>query len=234
MRRAALAALLAGAAGATTAQNLLAPLGDQRAWGEGLLPAQKAPKTRFGVEGEGGAAVLRIDAEASYGHRLHRVAGAAAAAARLHWRWRLDEAIAGADLKTKAGDDAALKVCVLFDLPIERVPFVERQLLRLARYRSGEPLPAATICYVWAPLLPSGTLLPNAYTRRLRWIVLQGEGVPLGRWREAARDLRADFLRAFGDESSDVPPIIAIAVGADADNTGGRGAGQVTGLELLP
>jgi Protein of unknown function (DUF3047) len=219
---------------AAAQQNLLAPLDDARAWTEEFVPGQKVPKTRFAVQGSAAGPVLRIESAASYGNKVHRLAGPAAAATRLQWRWRLDEAIAGADLLSKPADDAALKVCVLFDLPIERVPFMERQLLRFARAFTGEPLPAATVCYVWVPLQRAGSLLPNAHTRRLRWIVLQGDAAPLSAWRDEARDLRADFLRAFGDEAQEVPPILAIAIGGDADNTGGRGAGQVSGLELRP
>jgi hypothetical protein len=104
----------------------------------------------------------------------------------------------------------------------------------VARSLSGENLPGATLCYVWDPSLPAGTLLRNAYTPRLRWIIAQGQGAPLAAWRSEQRDLRADFLRAFGDESTQLPPLLAIAFGADADNTGGRSRGHLAALELLP
>jgi hypothetical protein len=104
----------------------------------------------------------------------------------------------------------------------------------VARLASGQRLPGATLCYVWAPLVPAGQVLPNAHTRRMRWIVLQGQGAPLGSWREERRDLRADFLRAFGDEATEPPPLVAVLVGADADNTGGRGRAVLQALELAP
>jgi Protein of unknown function (DUF3047) len=75
-------------------------------------------------------------------------------------------------------------------------------------------------------------VLPNAYTRRMRWFVLQGRGSPLGEWRSEQRDLRADFLRAFGDEAQELPRIKAVLVGADADNSGGQGLGFVAGMAL--
>ena len=59
-----------------------------------------------------------------------------------------------------------------------------------------------------------------------------GPGVPLGEWRSEQRDLRADFLRAFGDEAGELPRIRAVLVGADADNSGGRGLAHVAGLVL--
>jgi hypothetical protein len=196
-----------------------------------------------------------VESPASYGNLVHAVQamqvvqGAGAQARTIAWRWRLDRAIERADLLTKAGDDAALKVCALFDMPAERVPFVERQLLRVARAASGQALPAATLCYVWAPLAStgaggaggaevasraSGVVLPNAHTRRMRWMVLRGAESPLGAWQVEQRDLRADFLRAFGDETATVPPLVAVLVGADADNTGGHGLGWLQDLTLRP
>jgi len=69
-------------------------------------------------------------------------------------------------------------------------------------------------------------------TRRLRWFVLQGRGSPLGEWRSEQRDLRADFLRAFGDEARELPRIVAVLVGADADNSGSHGLAHVAALTL--
>jgi len=232
----AFAAMLLALASGLAAQPapLLAPLGEPPAWAAAPLPAQKLPPTRFELVELEGVRSLRIVTEGSYGNLVHQVSPAAAQSRTLRWRWRLDEAIAGADLKTRAGDDAAVKVCALFDLPDERIPFVERQLMRVARLASGQRLPGATLCYVWAPLAAAGQVLPNAHTRRMRWMVLQGQGAPLGSWREERRDLRADVLRAFGDEAAEPPPLLAVLVGADADNTGGRGQAVLQALELLP
>jgi Protein of unknown function (DUF3047) len=144
----------------------------------------------------------------------------------------VDEPNRLADLQRRQGDDAAVKVCAAFDLPDGAVPFVERQLLRLARLRTGEHLPAATVCYVWDDRLPGGTLLDNAYTRRVRLIVLRGLGTPLHTWAAERRDLHADFLRLFGDEASEVPPLQALVLSADADNTAGHSLAHVADLNL--
>lgn len=209
---------------------LLALAGPAAAW-DGWrpvgLPKQTLPATQF-TRVEGG--VLRIEAAGSYGNLVRESPGAGRT---LAWRWRLDQALA-ADLRTKAGDDAALKVCALFDLPLAALPFWERQKLRLARVLSGEDLPAAVLCYVWDPALPTGTVLPNAYTPRLRWMVLRGQGDALGQWHEERRELAADFARAFGDEAGTLPPLKALAVGADADNTGGRSGGLLGEPVLQP
>jgi Protein of unknown function (DUF3047) len=206
-----------------------APLPPWRSIG---VPGQKMAPTRFDVVDLEGERVLRIESRASYGNLVHTVPAGAAPAGSLSWRWRVDRPVAGADLRTKPGDDAAAKVCVLFDHALDRVPFTERQLLRLARAATPEPLPAATLCYVWAPELPAGTVLANAYTRRVRWMVLQGSAAPLAAWRSERRDLRADFLRAFGDEANELPPLSAVLVGGDADNTRGQGLAYLADLVL--
>lgn len=223
-----------GFASAAAAQRLAAVVpeaGDSPAapWAYAGLPAQKPPPTRYRMRELDGRRVLQVEADRSYGNLVHPLAGAAAG--MLSWRWRVDQPLPAADLRTKQGDDAALKVCAMFDLPRERVPFVERQLLRLAESRVGGALPNATLCYVWDPTWPRGSVVPNAYTRRVRFVTLDGAR---GAWQSERHDLEADFLRAFGDESRTVPALTAIAIGADADNTGARSVGWIDAVRLEP
>jgi len=194
------------------------------------LPHQRKPFTRFTVAELDGVRALRIDADHAYGHLVHPLPHVGAGL--LSWRWRVDETIAGADLRRRAGDDAALKVCALFALPDAAVPFLERQLLRLVEAGAGEHLPAATLCYVWDHSdLPDGTLLHNAFTHRIRFIVVHGTP---RHWASEQHDLAADFRRAFGDEAKTVPALEGIAIGADSDNTGSHSVAWLDGLHLQP
>ncbi len=235
-----LAVLLALAAtGSWSQSSRLAPLEGSGAevpapWRVVLVPKQKAPPTKFTLVDMDGTRALRVEANASYGNLVHEVDAAAGPARKLSWRWRLERPLVGVDLSRKSGDDTSLKVCALFNLAIEHVPFFERQLLRLARVLTGEPLPAATVCYLWEPSEAAGRVIRNAYSQRVRYLVLQGQGAPLVQWQAEQRDLHADFLRAFGDETSEVPPLIAVLVGADADNTASQSLGYVAALELRP
>ena len=206
-------------------------------WEFSGLPDQKLPRTRYESVLLEGQRVLRVEAQGGYGHLVHDLPPSAApASGQLVWRWRLDRANARADLRQKSGDDVALKVCASFDLPLGQVPFVERQVLRLARSRTGQALPAATVCYVWDPSLPAGTVLDNAYSRRLRMVVVRGQGDALGAWADERRDVAADLRRLFGDElggtGATLPPLTAIAVSADADNTGADSLGHVASVAL--
>ena len=44
----------------------------------------------------------------------------------------------------------------------------------------------------------------------------------------------ADFTKLFGAESAKVPPIMGIALGADADNTKSRSVSYVSNVTLEP
>jgi len=200
-------------------------------WQVAGLARQTKPFTRFSVVDIDGQRALRIEADESYGNLVHAL-NRVTPALKLSWRWRVDKLVEGADLHTKAGDDVALKVCVLFDEPLQNIPFIERQGLRIARSQTDEPLPAATLCYVWDVALPRGTLLPNAFTKRLRYMVLQSGAEHQRQWVEERRDIGADFLQLFGAEISVPPPVIGVAVGADADNTHSRSLGFVSDLVL--
>ena len=216
---------LAGAEGATP----LAP------WRAVALPRNKAPLAVMDIVSIDGVRALRLKTEASYGTMVHELPGGVQGLdATLKWRWWLDQPIANADLRKKEGDDAALKVCVMFDLPLEQVPFGERTVLRLARSLSSELLPAATVCYISDRSLATGTMLANIYSRRVRSIIVDGQSSQLAQWRPHERRVGDDFLKLFGDESKVVPPVLAVVVGADTDNTGDSSLGYITDLALNP
>jgi len=199
------------------------------------VPGGKIPLTTYAIADMDGRKVLRVEAIKSYGNLVHDLSAVLAeAGSRLRWRWRLEEPLRGADLRRREGDDSPLKVCALFDMPLDKLGLIERNLLRLARGVSGEKLPSATLCYVWDSALATGTLLANAYTARVRIIVVNSGEQRLGQWVSHERDLAADFQRAFGEESATLPPLQAVLVGGDADSTGGRSLGWVGDVTLSP
>jgi Protein of unknown function (DUF3047) len=204
----------------------------------GLPNKPEIGATRFELGQVDGVAGVQMRTDKSYGTWVHDWRGTART---LQWRWRLDQALSGgqrpADLRRKDGDDAALKVCVMFDHALERVPFGERTLLRVARSVTGEKLPAATVCYLWDPLQASATTAANPYSRRVRYVVVQGTGAPLQQWMSESRDVAQDFLALFGDElpagsaKTAVPTVSAVVIGADSDNTQARSNGWVAQLQ---
>ncbi len=206
-------------------------------WRVVAFPGGGRPVSRFAIEMQGTERVLKVSTDKSYGNALHEIKPMVPGlGSKLKWRWRLDKPLLQADLKTREGDDAALKVCALFDLSLDKLGFMERNIMRIARGRTTDPVPAATLCYVWDHLLPEGTRLANVYSQRLRFVVLNAGEKQLGQWQTHERDVVADFKLAFGPEADETPPLIAIVVGADSDNTGDTSLGYVgdVSLTLVP
>ena len=232
-------ALFASLSGPASAQSVVTSFGNaggapQAPWKVVGLPQQTKPFTRFSVVEIDGKRAVKIEADESYGNLVHPVKSMAPPA-HLSWQWRVEKPLEQANLREKGGDDTAVKVCVFFDLPIESVPFADRQLLRYARSKTTDPVPTATICYVWDQKLPAGTTIDNAFTRRQRYIVVESGNDRLDRWVAEKRDLGADFTKLFSDESPGVvPPIVGVAIGADSDNTKAKSISYVSGLVLEP
>ena len=96
-------------------------------------------------------------------------------------------------------------------------------------------MPAQTLCYVWDNKLAEGTGLVNAFTKRVRFIVLQSGSGRLGQWVTQKRTVAADYLRMFADEAEGkVAEVTGVAVSADADNTHGQSLAYVGDLTLVP
>jgi Protein of unknown function (DUF3047) len=211
-------------------------------WRVAGLPVQgkaAVPVTRFDIMPIDGQKVLRVQTDGSYGNLVYALPGITLAeGVKLRWRWRLDQPLVNADLRQRRGDDTPLKVCLLFDLPAASLSLVDRSLLAMARSVSGEKLPSATLCYVWDHLLPAGTLLNNAYTSRVRMLVLSSGDKTLNQWATHERDVAADFKLAFGRnngrDGESLPKLEGVLVGADSDNAGGQSLGYVGDVSLAP
>jgi hypothetical protein len=134
-------------------------------------------------------------------------------------------------MTAKAGDDYAARIYVMFDYPLEKLPFGTRTKLRLAESIYGQKIPTAALNYVWDNRQPIGTIQPNTYTDRARMVVLQSGGARAGQWVTETRDLAADFRAAFGEEA---PDAVAIALATDTDNTGESATAWYGDIEFLP
>lgn len=201
-------------------------------WHFATLP-NKTP-TEFTVVDLAGEHVLRISTRDAYGNMVLPLHVAPTAHMQLQWRWRVDQLIDKADIKTRAGDDTPIKLCVSFDFDKSQLSFGERTKLRLGKISTGEDIPAETLCYIWDNKLPAGTALHNAFTHRMRYIVLQSGNTSKGQWVKEQRNVAADYQQAFGDESQAMPMVIGLTVSADSDNTHGEGLAYMGDIHLLP
>ena len=120
----------------------------------------------------------------------------------LSWSWRVRSKLSGeVDERTKAGDDFAARVFVVFETSV---------------------LPTRTraINYVWSARQPVGAVFPSPYTKWVAHIVLRNtESVEdPAMWLAESRDVLADY-RAFFGQSPTV--VTAVAIMVDTDNTDG-------------
>lgn len=200
---AALVPSVAGAAGAFSAARPGAgPPPGWRVWTFQRI----AVRTRYELIGQAGTVVLRAESRAGASGLLRPLAADPRRTPALAWRWQATALPRGADLRRRAGDDCAARLFVLFE---------------------GK----TALAYAWATGLPAGTELPNAYTRRVRTLVVDSGSAGLGRWRAHRRDLVRDYRRAFG---ADPPPIEAVALMTDADDTRSHAAALYGDIALLP
>ena len=134
-------------------------------------------------------------------------------------------------MKTKAGDDYAARIYVLFDYDAGRLSLIDRLKMQLAQSLHGAQIPTAALNYVWDNRYPVGTIQPNAYTDRARLVVVESGSANAGQWVTETRDVAQDFRAAFGE---DPPDVIGIALATDTDNTGETATAWYGDIEFLP
>lgn len=208
----------------------MTPGADVSSWNV-LKPAPKAADTRYQLVKDGETTVLKADARESMSGLTHPVRVDLRQFPRIRWRWKIAAPLQAADLTTKAGDDYAARIYVMFDYPPDKLPFATRAKLKLAESIYNQKIPTAALNYVWDNRQPVGTVRPNAYTDRARMIVTQSGAARAGRWVTETRDLAADFKEAFGEEA---PDVVAVALATDTDNTGESATAWYGDIEFLP
>lgn len=124
-----------------------------------------------------------------------------------------------ADMQDAEADDAVVRVMLTFDGDRRRMSRRDHLLSELVQLVTGEPLPYATLMYVWDAQLPVGTVLPSPHSARIRKLVVESGTAGLLQWRDHRRDIAADFRLVFGEAPG---PLTGMGVMTDANNTGYR------------
>lgn len=188
-------------------------------------------RTRYSVVREGDGYALKAESDAS-ASGLYRPLDLDARVYRiLAWRWKVENVLAKADARRKDGDDYPARVYVAFRHDVETATLWERARSGAIRLLYGQDPPRHVINYIWDNRLAPGTVLHNAYTDRARMVVVQSGAARVGQWVDEQRDVYADYKRLFGAEP---PPIAAIAVMTDTDDTGERAVAYYGTITLRP
>ncbi len=197
------------------------------AWLEPYAFQDRPRRTEFALVRDAGRTALRARANASTAGLIRRLSIDPNAVPVLEWDWKVSNLVEGSDIATRAGDDFPARLYVTFDVPLEQFNPLQRVFLALARSLWGDALPLAALCYVWDGRAPVNTMVPNAYSDRVRMVVVESGAARLGRWLRVQRNVVEDYRRAFAGDAPDVmrrpvPPVNALVVSSDTDNTGER------------
>ena len=148
----------------------------------------------------------------------------------LQWEWKAVGSLAQADNADKQHDDAPLRILVAFDGNKSTLSLKEKLNFEMANLISGQEMPYATVMYIWSGKTPVNTVLDNAYTSRLKIIVVDSGWERVGEWRKHERDLAADYKLAYGENPGNV---IGIALLTDTDNTKSETRALYGDIELI-
>lgn len=182
---------------------------------QGLAPGWEEKSfqghTVYTVVSEGAGRVLRAQSQNAASGLIFKKEYDLKRYPRLAWRWKVDNILQKGDERSKAGDDYAARVYVIF--PHWFAP----------KTRS--------INYIWANRLPQGEFVPNPFFGNAVMLAVQSGAGRGGEWISEERDVAADYRRIFGED----PPLAgAVAIMTDTDNTGETAVAYYDDLRLLP
>lgn len=154
-------------------------------------------ETEYRIVEDAGSKVLQASSQAAASGLVFKLEYDPQEYPVLSWRWKVGNVIAKGDSRTKAGDDYAARIYVVF--PHWFFPKTK------------------TLNYIWANRLPREAVQANVFTGNAMMIAVESGSENVGKWQTVRRDIVSDYRRAFGE---DPPPVGAIAIMTDTDNTG--------------
>jgi hypothetical protein len=167
----------------------------------GLGPGWKtksfAGQTRYAAEHDGTRFCIKATSTAAASGLFREIDYDPKELPVLRWSWKIKHVLTKGDERTKAGDDYAARVYVVFPSFF----FWNTKALN----------------YIWANKLPKGEALPNAFTANAVMIAVESGNEHAGQWLNEERNIYEDFKKHFKAEP---PRVGAIAIMTDTDNTG--------------
>lgn len=184
------------------------------AWQHYHLPGKQA--TRYVYARLDGRDVMAAKAVSSASLLRQQLRIAPDELGSIKFSWKVPELIANADLALRDIADSPVRIVLAFDGDRSRFSAKNAMLSELSLALTGEPLPYATLMYVWCNTRAPGAVIVSPRTDRIRKLVVESGGNNLNQWLDYERDIRADFEKAFGE-----PPgaLLAIGIMTDTDNT---------------
>ncbi|MEY2801642.1 MAG: hypothetical protein RL513_1227 [Pseudomonadota bacterium] len=202
------------AAGAWAGVEAPADAARAPAWEHMTFPG-KAP-TQFSYVRKDGREAVAAVAKSSASMKRLRLDVPPEALGALRFSWKVPALIQQADMGRRDREDSAVRIVLVFDGDRSRLSPGDNLLSEVARTLTGEEMPYATLMYVWCNRRAPGEVIVNPRTSRIRKLVVESGSTNLGRWMDYERDIRADYIRAFGEPPG---PLRGVALMTDSDNT---------------
>ena len=135
---------------------------------------------------------------------------------QLKFSWKVPALIDIADMAVRETDDSPVRIVLAFDG--DRSTFSGRnyRMNEMMKLLTGEEMPYATLMYVWSNTHAVGTVINGPRTDRIRKIVVEQGMAHLNQWLDYERDIRADYLKAYGEAPG---ALVGVALMTDTDNT---------------
>jgi len=187
---------------------------DKSQWQAMRLPGKLLTAYRVAPQGPHDALLAESASSASMLRQALHIAPAQLGA--LHFDWRVERLIPGADMRQRDAEDSPVRLILVFEGDRQGFSAKNNMLSELTLSLTGEPLPYATLMYVWCNDCPAESVIVNPRTDRIRKLAVESGGDRVGQWLHYRRDIRADFKKAFGEEPG---ALLGLAIMTDTDNT---------------
>ena len=178
-------------------------------WKVRAVRGQRAPDAVITDDG-GTQPALRLSGAGRAAWFYRELSPPLAPAGHLQWSWRAVQLPTRADLRDERVDDSPIRVYVVFGTP--------RRF-----FGGGERI----IFYSYGNAEPVGYDAPSHVSSRLHIIRVDG-AAEQGAWQEHDVEPLADYRRIWHD---DPPPIAAVGIMQDTDQTGERAVADIRRLE---
>jgi hypothetical protein len=194
------------------AEGALLPVG----WKPLTFPKIKR-HTTYTLVKEDGSTVVKAVSDASASGLTREIIVNLKEYPMLSWRWKVMNVLVHGDVTKKKGDDCPARLYVTMGVDPSTLGLWEKAKFAAYKLIYGRYPPLAAVNYIWASMVPKGTVLSSPYTDRSKIIVIQSGPELVNHWVTEERNLFEDYTQAFGAQ----PPLVSgVAIMTDTDNTG--------------
>ena len=187
---------------------------DKPQWQHYRLPGKQASKYTFArLQGRDAMAVTATSSASLLRQKL-RIEPQDLA--QIKFSWKVPELIAMADLAVRENADSPVRIVLVFEGDRSKLSAKNAMLSELAHTMTGEPLPYATLMYVWCNTRAPGTVITSTRSDRIRKMVVESGTNNINMWMDYERNIRADYEKAFGEAPG---ALVGIGIMTDSDNT---------------